>query len=326
MNATTTYLPVTVGSGKAVHLGADRGDGYGPSVDCGAVRYRNITTRSITRQRAGTEATCTKCLKAAAARAEEQAAAEVTEAPAAKKVSAATAVREEVTATVTEAPAATHAFTASTEDARRCTCGKSRNVKAHGYTPSRGAGRVAAEKLTAAAIRQAQAADTAQAAEDAVAAVYANFTANRRALDNSIREAVIGAVSPAAAKGTTRTEEGAVVLASGLVEGSPETNAAEQAEMNAFERKVERVALGTVKERKPAVKAPKVKAPKEEAPAPTSQIGKGVVRFTLTTEAAGTVAYTSGSQINRDYALAVQENRTAVLRTIKGHIIRQHSA
>jgi hypothetical protein len=104
MNATTTYLPVTVGNGKAVHLGADRGDGYGPSVDCGAVRYRNITTRSITRQPAGTEATCTKCLKAAAARAEEQAPAEVAAAP--KRVSAAAAVRDEITAVVAEAPAA----------------------------------------------------------------------------------------------------------------------------------------------------------------------------------------------------------------------------
>lgn len=295
MNATTTYLPVTVGNGKAVHLGADRGDGYGPSVDCGAVRYRNITTRSITRQAAGTEATCTKCLKAAAAREE---AAQVTEAPAAKKVAAATAVREEVTATVTEAPTAVHAFTASTEDARRCTCGKSRNVKAHGYTPSRGAGKAAAEKLTAAAIRQAQAADTAQAAEDAVAAVYANFAAKKEEANLEVAAAAARAKVQAE---LAATEEPA-------------------------ERKVERVALGTVKERKPAVKAAKVKAPKEEAPAPTSQIGKGVVRFTLTTEAAGTVAYTSGSQINRDYATAVQENRTAVLRTIKGHIIRQHSA
>ncbi len=183
MNATTNYLPVTVGSGKAVHLGADRGNGYGPSVDCGAVRYRNITTRSITRQAAGTEATCTKCLKAAAARAEEQAPAEVP-APAKK-------------------------------------------------------------------------------AEQEVA-----------------------------------TPEAPVV---------------------------QRVALGTFKEPKAAAaKAPKVKAPKEEAPAPTSQIGKGVVRFTLTTEEAGTVAYTSGSQINRDYAKAVEEGRPAVLRTIKGWIIRQN--
>jgi hypothetical protein len=235
---------------------------------------------------------------------------------------------------------AAHTFTSSTEDRTRCaSCGKSRNVKAHGYTPSRGAGKAAAEKLTAAAIRQAQAADTAQAGEDAVAAVYAKFAANRTAplevvtLDGeelsvevapTFATAVVAAVSPAAAQGTTRTEEGAVVLASGLVEGSPEANAAEQAEAAAFERKVERVALGTVKERKPAAKAVKVKAPKEEAPAPTSQIGKGVVRFTLTTEAAGTVAYTSGSQINRDYALALSEGRPAVLRTIKGHIIRQH--
>ncbi len=280
MNATTNYLPVTVGSGKAVHLGADRGNGYGPSVDCGAVRYRNITTRSITRQAAGTEATCTKCLKAAAARAEEQAPAEVP-APA-KKVAAATAVREEVTATVTEeAPAATtaHTFTASPADRRRCTCGQSRNVKAHGYTPSRGAGKAAADKLAEAAARQEQAADTAQAAEDAVAAVYANFAAKKAEQEVATPEAPV----------------------------------------------VQRVALGTFKEPKAAAaKAPKVKAPKEEAPAPTSQIGKGVVRFTLTTEEAGTVAYTSGSQINRDYAKAVEEGRPAVLRTIKGWIIRQN--
>jgi hypothetical protein len=86
---------------------------------------------------------------------------------------------------------------------------------------------------------------------------------------------------------------------------------------------VERIPLGTIRERKPA-KAKTPKAAKEAPPAPTGQIGRGVVRFTLTTEEAGTVAYTSGSQINRDYAKAVAEGRPAVLRTIKGHIIRQN--
>jgi hypothetical protein len=71
---------------------------------------------------------------------------------------------------------AAHTFTASTEDRRRCTCGKSRNTKAHGYTPTRGAARAAADKLTAAEAKQQQAEDTAQAAEDAVAAIYARFT------------------------------------------------------------------------------------------------------------------------------------------------------
>lgn len=47
---------------------------------------------------------------------------------------------------------------------------------------------------------------------------------------------VLAAVSPAAAKGTTRTETGAVVLASGLVEGSEEANAAEAAEMARLEK------------------------------------------------------------------------------------------
>lgn len=41
--------------------------------------------------------------------------------------------------------------------------------------------------------------------------------------------ALVGAVSPAAAAGTTRTADGAVVLPSGLVEGSPEADAAEAA-------------------------------------------------------------------------------------------------
>lgn len=48
-------------------------------------------------------------------------------------------------------------------------------------------------------------------------------------------DAILAAVSPAAAKGVTRTEDGAVILASGLVEGSPEANAAERAEADAFE-------------------------------------------------------------------------------------------
>jgi hypothetical protein len=47
--------------------------------------------------------------------------------------------------------------------------------------------------------------------------------------------AIVAAVSPAAAKGVTRTEDGAVVLASGLVEGSAEANAAEAAESARFE-------------------------------------------------------------------------------------------
>jgi hypothetical protein len=42
--------------------------------------------------------------------------------------------------------------------------------------------------------------------------------------------AVVAAASPAAAVGTTRTEDGAVVLASGLVEGTPAADAAEAAE------------------------------------------------------------------------------------------------
>lgn len=61
-DSNATRIPATVGTGKAVHAAIDRHDGYGLGIDCGAVRYRNTTARSITRQRAGTEVTCTKCL------------------------------------------------------------------------------------------------------------------------------------------------------------------------------------------------------------------------------------------------------------------------
>lgn len=50
--------------------------------------------------------------------------------------------------------------------------------------------------------------------------------------------ALVAAISPAAAAGTTHTQDGAVVLASGLVEGSPEANAAEAAESAAYEAAV----------------------------------------------------------------------------------------
>jgi hypothetical protein len=57
------------------------------------------------------------------------------------------------------ATAGTHAFTASTEDRRRCTCGKSRNTTAHGYDAK-------ARKEEARRVE----AITAQAAEDATVA------------------------------------------------------------------------------------------------------------------------------------------------------------
>lgn len=89
---------------------------------------------------------------------------------------------------------------------------------------------------------------------------------------------------------------------------------------------VKRVALGTLPERKAAKKTAAVKAEKPAAPAATAQIGKGVVRWTLTTEDAGTVAYTSGSTINRDYAKAVAEGRSAIIHTVKGNVIREFNA
>jgi hypothetical protein len=213
---------------------------------------------------------------------------------------------------------ATHTFTASTTDRRRCTCGQSRNVKAHGYTPTRGAGRAAAEKLTAAATRQEETAATVQAAEDAVAAVYARVLGKRtlteRAAEATASEDTARAANePPSDRAALDTLLGRPTAKRSLEELTAAVTAPQ----------MQRVPLGTVRERKAPQPAAK-KTTREPAPQPTGQIGKGVVRFTLTTEDAGTIAYTSGSQINRDYAKAVAENRPAVLRTIKGHIIRQH--
>lgn len=61
-NTEHRIVPVIVTSGSSVHAGIDRGDGYGPSVDCGAVRYRNITTRTI-QPVLDAEITCVKCLR-----------------------------------------------------------------------------------------------------------------------------------------------------------------------------------------------------------------------------------------------------------------------
>ena len=55
-----SIIPATVGTGKVVHAAQTYSGNLG--VDCGAVRYRNTTTRTITRQPAGTEVTCQKCL------------------------------------------------------------------------------------------------------------------------------------------------------------------------------------------------------------------------------------------------------------------------
>lgn len=81
--------------------------------------------------------------------------------------------------TATATTTAAHRFQKATGSTACADCGKSRNTKAHGYTPTRGAGRAAAEKLAATEARQQQTADTAQAAEDAVTAVYARFAAKR---------------------------------------------------------------------------------------------------------------------------------------------------
>jgi len=245
---------------------------------------------------------------------------------------------------------ATHTFTASTEDRARCTCGKSRNTKAHGYTPTRGAGRAAAEKLADAAARQEQAADTAQAAEDAVEAVYARFAAKKAQAEESpadARQARASELAEAVASGAVTFDAAATELLGGapveVPAEEPTTDPAEAARQQVLSHPVfaklseearaqiaanaaEIAAYAAEVAAKPT-KAPKAakapRTPKEPAPEATSQIGTGVVRFTLTTEE-GTVAYTSGSQINRDYAKAVEEGRPAVLRTIKGHIIRQN--
>jgi len=150
-----------------------------------------------------------------------------------------------------------------------------------------------------------KAADTAQAAEDAVTAVYARFAANRDA------------------QVTTDPAEFAVIAQRAAALDLLPTEDDAEATEGPTAPAVQRIPLGYLPERT-AKKAAPAKAVREPAPEPTSQIGKGVVRFTLTTEEAGTVAYTSGSQIKRDYAKAIAEGHRAVIRTIKGHIICQH--
>jgi hypothetical protein len=198
-----------------------------------------------------------------------------------------------------------------------------------GTYASRAKAEAAATKLNDAAEKEQKAANTAQAAEDAVTAVYANFTASREARMVSGEET---ATEAAARRDAEQTELADAAAATAITAAMDAAENTETARIDAAKAvlaelpapKVERIPLGHLPERKAPAKAAKAPAVKEPAPAPTSQIGKGVVRFTLTTEEAGTVAYTSGSQINRDYAKAVAEGRPAVLRTIKGHIIRQN--
>jgi hypothetical protein len=130
-----------------------------------------------------------------------------------------------MTATLTAA----HTFTASPEDRRRCTCGKSRNTSVHGYDKTARA----AAKLTAVQDRQEQVAQTAQDAEDAVAAVYARFAQNPDPRVTTVPAELAVIAERAAALDALPTEEDtqeAVVLPSGLTEGSPEADAAEAAE------------------------------------------------------------------------------------------------
>lgn len=145
---------------------------------------------------------------------------------------------------------AAHTFTPAPDDRRRCTCGKSRNVKAHGYTPTRGAGRAAAEKLNDAQARQEQAADTAQAAEDAVAAVYARFAANKAETDAELLARIEADVETEAEMDVTRPQE------------EQDTQPADEAAAAIAAAAAEIEAIAAANAAKPA-KAPK--APKEAA-------------------------------------------------------------